>query len=71
MFGDSVGDAAGSLRYLFPEPEMLPRAPLWVSEDFKRENNHERRRNHAVMQCMLVGLGRVGLMPASTFFAVE
>ncbi|CAM9330364.1 unnamed protein product, partial [Hapterophycus canaliculatus] len=30
-FGDAVEDAAGPgpLRYLFPEPEMLPKAPVW------------------------------------------
>lgn len=35
MFGDGVG----SLRYLFPEPEMLPRAPLWVSR-LRMANTH-------------------------------
>lgn len=32
MFGDSVSGSF-PLRYLFPEPEMLPETPLWVSEE--------------------------------------
>lgn len=29
-FGSEVTSIPGSIRYLFPEPHMLPEAPLWV-----------------------------------------